>query len=115
MNVKECKIHGQTEFTKELNGHERCKKCRNEAVYKRRKNLKVMAVQYKGGKCILCGYSKCVDAMEFHNRNPEEKDFGIGHKGLTRSWESIKKELDKCDLLCANCHAELHYNLNRSK
>lgn len=45
--------------------------------------------------------------MHFHHQSPEHKDFGIGN-GSTKSWEKIKIELDKCILLCANCHAEEH-------
>ncbi|MCD6402557.1 hypothetical protein J7L36_01765 [bacterium] len=79
-----------------------------KAVKKRRKKLKAMAVEYKGGKCAICGYNKCLDCLVFHRLNPEEKDFGLSTKGLTRSWEKIKRELDKCILLCVRCHCELH-------
>lgn len=78
-----------------------------EAVTKRRKKLKRMAMEYKGGKCIVCGYNKCVRSMEFHHLKPEEKEFGLSARGLTRSWDKIKKELDKCVLLCSNCHGEV--------
>lgn len=70
-----------------------------------------MAVEYKGGKCELCGYNRCVDALEFHHRNSSEKEFGVSQSGLTRSWERVKNEIDKCILVCANCHRELHNNL----
>jgi hypothetical protein len=76
------------------------------AVAKRRKKIKELAIQYKGGKCIICGYSKYNGALEFHHI--EEKTFSLGSQGLTRSWERTKKELDKCILLCANCHREIH-------
>lgn len=84
----------------------RCKNC--YFVDKRRKKLKVMSVNYKGGKCAVCGYSKSVGALQFHHRNPSDKLFNISHCH-TRSWANIQKELDKCDILCANCHAELEY------
>lgn len=64
-----------------------------------------MAVEYKGGKCSLCGYDKSYAALQFHHRNPKEKSFSISNP-KTRSWEKIKIELDKCDILCSNCHAE---------
>ena len=67
-----------------------------------------MAVQYKGGKCELCGYDRCIEAFEFHHLDSSKKDFGISEKGYTRSWVRIKEELDKCQLLCANCHRETH-------
>lgn len=79
------------------------------AVKDRRQKLKQMSVEYLGGKCIKCGYNNCVWALDFHHKNPKEKDFTIG-KYTTIGWEKLKLELDKCDLLCANCHRELHYN-----
>lgn len=71
---------------------------------------KLKALEYKGGKCIVCGYNKSIRAMQFHHINPEEKDFGISSAG-TKSFEKIKPELDKCVLLCANCHCEVHDGL----
>jgi endogenous inhibitor of DNA gyrase (YacG/DUF329 family) len=78
------------------------------AVTERRRNLKLEAIQYKGGICIRCGYNKCPGALTFHHINPNEKDFGIASNGNIRSLEKLKPELDKCILLCHNCHAELH-------
>lgn len=106
--IKECYKHGETEFVLDGKNHFKCLKCRNEAVQKRREVVKQKAVEYKGGKCEICGYDKCIDALEFHHINPEEKDFGISKKGYTRSWEKVKEEVDKCMLLCANCHREIH-------
>jgi len=76
------------------------------AVAKRRKAVRQKAIEYKGGKCQLCGYKKCFEALEFHHFL-NEKNFGISQKGYTRSWEKVKKELDRCVLLCANCHREV--------
>ena len=78
------------------------------AVRKRRKKVRLMAVQYKGGRCSRCGYDKCVEALEFHHLDSSRKDFGISEKGYTRSWERVRAELEKCILVCANCHRELH-------
>lgn len=78
------------------------------AVSRRRKKLREMARDYKGGQCATCGYNKCQRALSFHHLNPKEKDFDLSSRGLTRSWERIKKEIDKCILLCANCHMEVH-------
>lgn len=105
--IKKCNKHGLTEHSK-YSKRWKCRRCNVEAVQKRRKRIKEKAVEYKGGKCKKCGYNKCVDAFDFHHRDPRQKDFSIGDKGYTRSWEKVKKELDKCDLLCANCHRELH-------
>lgn len=74
----------------------------------KRKEKKAKAIQYKGGVCKICGYSRCLDALVFHHRNPEEKDFPLATSYLCRSWNALKLELDKCDLLCCRCHAEIH-------
>lgn len=75
-------------------------------VTKRRRLVKKELVKAAGGKCIRCGYSKCIDALQFHHRNPSEKDGELSNwkKSLAKGLEEIKK----CDLLCANCHAEVH-------
>ncbi|MFA6350451.1 MAG: hypothetical protein WCY12_05975 [Candidatus Omnitrophota bacterium] len=78
------------------------------AVRSRRKKIRLQAIEYKGGKCEKCGYVVCFDALEFHHINSSGKDFSISEKGYTRSWVRVKEELDKCMLLCANCHRELH-------
>ena len=75
-----------------------------KAVQKRRKKIREMAIEYKGGKCAICKYNTCIQALEFHHIDSDDKDFGISAKGYTRSWDGVKKELDKCVLLCANCH-----------
>ena len=73
-------------------------------------HYKQKAVDYKGGKCERCGYSKCLRALHFHHLNPKEKSFQIS-EAITQnlmSWDVIQDELNKCILLCANCHAEEH-------
>lgn len=109
--LKECKKHGLTEYILRADGRYRCKKCASEAVQKRREKIKLLAIEYKGGKCEICSYNKCQQALEFHHIDPDKKDFGIGEKGYTRSIESVKKEVDKCILVCANCHREIHAGL----
>ncbi len=112
--MRECKHHGRTTWTLENNGTRyRCKACRVEAVQRRRDKIKAMAIEYKGSKCQnkKCGYNKCSAALEFHHRDPATKEFSISSGGYTRSWERVKKELDKCDLLCANCHREVEAGL----
>ncbi len=79
-----------------------------KAVHKRRKKIRQMAIEYKGGCCKVCGYDRCIEALEFHHNNSNGKDFSISDKGYTRSWAKVKEELDKCMLLCANCHRETH-------
>lgn len=52
-----------------------------------------------------------MEALDFHHRDAAEKDFGISYKGHTKALERLKKEVDKCILLCANCHREEHANI----
>lgn len=90
-------------------------KCKNiHGVEQWRVRVKVKSIEYLGGKCIRCGYNKYTEVLEFHHRDPSKKDFGISERGVTRSWNDIKSELDKCDLLCANCHREVHVELKRN-
>lgn len=72
-----------------------------------RKRTKLKLIEYKGGKCEICGYNKCEAVLQFHHINPKEKDFSIS--GKSWSFEKLKQEVDKCMLLCANCHTEKHY------
>ena len=72
-----------------------------------RKRIKARSIAYKGGKCQLCGYSRCNNALEFHHLDRNTKDFGLSHRGWTRSLDTIKRELEKCVLVCANCHREI--------
>jgi 5-methylcytosine-specific restriction endonuclease McrA len=78
------------------------------AVAKRRKQIRLKAIEHLGGKCMHCGYSKYPEVLEFHHKNPKEKDFNLSAKGHCRSWERVMEEIKKCLLLCANCHRELH-------
>lgn len=83
------------------------------AVAKRRRKLKLMAMEYKGGKCQICGYAKYPGALDLHHLNPKEKEFGLGDKGYTRSWEKVRAELDKCVLVCSNCHREVEAGITQ--
>lgn len=85
------------------------KMCRSCVTNRRRFSLKEKAIEYLGGKCIDCGYNKCIQALEFDHKNPKEKEFAISGNHCL-SWETIKLELDKCVLRCANCHRERHAN-----
>lgn len=109
-----CTKHGLTNY-KYINSAKKfkCVKCRSEYTQRRRYNLKEELVKYKGGKCEICGYNKCYAALEFHHKDPNEKDFGLASKGYTRNIEECKKEVDKCILVCANCHREIHDEINK--
>ena len=107
--LRECSIHGLTEHVYVKSSKKYiCCRCRSNAVQRKRHKLKHDLIVYKGGKCEICGYNRCEAALEFHHKDPSQKDFGIAYKGYTRSLEECKKEVDKCMLLCATCHREVH-------
>lgn len=87
-----------------------CKSCTKNQVKERQQQLKKMSVEYKGGCCVYCKYSKCISALEFHHLDPKKKDFNIS-KSRQTSFDKIKKELEKCILVCSNCHREIHAGL----
>jgi hypothetical protein len=89
-----------------------CKSCNKKNVVDRLRNFKQKLVDYKGGKCKICGYDKCVGALDLHHRDPSKKNFTFSHIKMTsfeKNKNKICQELDKCDLLCANCHREIHF------
>jgi transposase len=102
-----CAHHGETEFYLEGRGYYRCKRCRTEAVVRRRRKVKAILVSEAGGRCCLCGYDRCPAALEFHHLDPIEKRLEINHKGIALALEALRVEARKCVLLCANCHAEV--------
>ena len=88
-----------------------CKKCNHRNVLDRQREFKKKCLEYRGRCCSKCGYDKCISALEFHHLDPKEKEF-IPSKFRHTSWEKnknkITQELDKCIVLCANCHREEH-------
>lgn len=72
-----------------------------------RRKAEQTLVTEAGGACLVCGYSRCVRALEFHHVDPATKRFGLGSRGLARAIDALREEADKCVLLCANCHAEV--------
>lgn len=98
----------QKPFIQQLSTQHFCSKaCKNyEHVRRKRRRYKQKAVDYKGGQCERCGYDKCLGALVFHHTDPSTKEFTLAC--FNKSWETTKKELDKCELLCANCHSEHH-------
>lgn len=113
--LKICPKHGLTEFFySENEKYFRCKQCRIDSVIDKRRKNKIELVKYKGGKCEICGYNKCIEALEFHHFNREEKDFSISC-GNNKSLSKLKEEADKCMLLCSNCHREIHSLIEEEK
>lgn len=82
-----------------------------EKLYKsqimRWRRIKLKAIAYKGGSCVSCGYNEHPAALQFHHKDPVQKDASWSKLRL-RSWDKITYELDKCDLVCANCHFIIH-------
>lgn len=102
-----CARHGVVPFSRRPSGGYRCKRCRAEAVSRRRRKIKRVLVDEAGGACVLCGYDRCIAALEFHHLVPSEKRFSLSHRGVTRSLTAARAEASRCVLLCANCHAEV--------
>lgn len=102
-----CSRHGSTVFVLEGRGSYRCKQCRVEQVSARRREIKRLLVEEAGGRCVLCGYDKHQEALQFHHLDPKQKLFHLGQGGLCRSLAKCRLEASKCMLLCANCHAEV--------
>ena len=107
---KKCKKHGVCRHAKRADKKNVwiCTKCNSERVTKRKRDIKIKCLNYKGNKCERCGYNSCVGALEFHHKIESEKDFTIAGNYL-KAWGKLKRELDKCILVCANCHREIHY------
>jgi hypothetical protein len=67
---------------------------------------KIRAIEYMGGSCQLCGYARCGQALEFHHVDPERKTANFTNLKQW-AWDRLRVELDKCVMLCANCHREV--------
>lgn len=80
-------------------------------ITQRRREKKKRCIDYKGGKCQICGYDRCHRALEFHHINPADKLMDISYGTLGKAWNTIQDELDKCLLVCANCHREIAVGL----
>lgn len=103
----ECRTHGLTEYVMDASGRFRCKKCRSEAVARRRQRVKEILVRDGGGRCVICGYAESMSALQFHHLDPRTKAFGLSQRGVTRGIEQARAEAAKCVVLCANCHAQV--------
>jgi hypothetical protein len=84
-----------------------CRQCQNLSDSGRYNKRKETIINYKGNKCVFCGYNKCIKALEFHHKNPSNKEFSIS-SFHNSNLDALKREIDKCNLLCRNCHAEQH-------
>lgn len=105
--VSGCRRHGSTAYVREGSGYYRCKRCRTERVSQRRRTIKRKLVEEAGGKCLICGYDRCQQVLQFHHLDPSTKRFHLAQQGVTRSLAKSRAEARKCVLLCSNCHGEV--------
>jgi hypothetical protein len=92
--------------------HYNCNTCRSAIRRENTRKVKAEAVKYKGGHCVDCSSVVHLAAFEFHHIDPSTKEqdptrFIQGTKYLS---DKAKEELDKCVLLCANCHRVRHFS-----
>ena len=82
---------------------------RDRSAYqsKYRKDKIIRLKQYFGGKCSICGYDKCLDALDFHHTDPTTKLFSL-RQFRGRAYATQLAEAEKCELICSNCHREIH-------
>jgi hypothetical protein len=108
----DCPRHGTAGHVRDSRGYFRCRRCRQEAVVRRRRRVKEILVAEAGGCCRLCGYDRCRAALQFHHLDPSAKQFGVAENGMARSIERLRAEVRKCVLLCSNCHAEVESGIS---
>lgn len=110
---KKCLKCGKEFFPKkQAKTRQYCYECMPIENYSRTdfsRQVKLWGLEYKGKKCNICGYDKCIAALEFHHLEEKTKEFELSSHESSTNWEDIKKELDKCIVVCANCHREIHY------
>jgi hypothetical protein len=111
--VRTCDRHGELPFLKDARGTYRCPRCGGERVAERRRRIKDILVAEAGGACRLCGYDRCVRALEFHHVDRATKEFGVALRGVSRSLDRARSEARKCVLLCSNCHMEVEAGVAR--
>lgn len=82
---------------------------RKVSVKKTYEDCKCVLYRLKINGCTICGYNKCMASLDFHHVVSEDKKFTIGASSMRRSNKSIVEEINKCILLCSNCHRQIHY------
>ena len=109
---KPCLICGEkfSLLTKSANKRKVCYNCiPNGETITRGKYIELIKTKLYNGKCIRCGYNKCISALDFHHIDSTQKETIISSDSITL--EEAIKESKKCILICANCHREYHANL----
>lgn len=115
--LRNCPRHGFIEFHRYKRGKRgyrwRCKRCMGEAVTRRLQKVKRILVEEAGGRCAVCGYSRCIVNLHFHHVDPSTKTFAIS-MSTGKSLAAYREEAKKCVLVCANCHGEIEAGLRPS-
>lgn len=104
LNELNCRFKDKNKLYK----HSYCKKCLYERQMDRWIQRKIWAIEYKGGKCFDCQSMFSYVVYDFHHLNPDDKSYDWNQMRLL-SKETMIKELDKCVLLCSNCHRMRHH------
>lgn len=87
-----------------------CKSCASGFVVEKNNRHKKALVKYMGGKCADCGIVGHHSIYDFHHTEPEHKDFTI-QSNRHYNFAQLIDELDKCVMLCANCHTKRHLDM----
>lgn len=136
MKTKVCykckKVKSLNEFYKNKQKRDGLQSCCKECAYrdvkiwqqKNKEKLKKYHRDYRkknrewadnikiGLGCQICGYNKCSKALVFHHRNSKEKELDITFMiNNSMNKQKILKEIKKCQILCENCHRELHWGI----
>ena len=108
IEIRRCRRHGEVEFALYGQGAPRwrCKRCVGEAVRRRKRRVRVTLVEAAGGRCAICGYDRCIYNLHFHHVEPARKRLALS-SDRGASLAAFVAELEKCVLLCANCHGEV--------
>jgi 5-methylcytosine-specific restriction endonuclease McrA len=114
VEIRICRRHGSTEFAYYSSGRGqrrwRCKRCVGEAVTRRKQEVKRLLVDEAGGCCTICGYDRTIINLHFHHVDPRQKSFALS-MNTTKALATYRTEMEKCVLVCANCHGEIEAGL----
>lgn len=83
----------------------------SKSIMRTQRRKKIDAIEKFGGKCSICGYDKCINALEFHHIDEKTKKHSPSYIIMRKSWDVVREELEKCILVCSNCHREIHYKI----
>lgn len=110
-NVKEItEFHKHKKDTEYYKSY--CKNCQSKI--KKENRAKIRSEIKENLKCSKCGYNQCLEALEFHHSDPNKKEYSICFLvNSEKNIKAIQEEIDKCIVLCANCHREEHWRLKQ--